>query len=88
VQNVANFQYELPEDFEDEWIDEEMAFTEEDKLLMAEKGGGAATAAAGGSEDEDEEGEELTRDDFSDDVRPILPPSLAGLVDRQQEVGQ
>ena len=69
LQNVANFQYELPEDFEDEEIDEEMAFTEEDKELMAKKAGGAAATAA--SIEEDEEGAEqegLTRDDFSDDV--------------------
>ena len=31
MQRVDNFHYELPEDFVDEEIDEEMAFTEEDK---------------------------------------------------------
>jgi U3 small nucleolar RNA-associated protein 14 len=32
---VDNYEYELPSDFEDEEIDEEMAFTAEDKKLYA-----------------------------------------------------
>lgn len=31
-QHVENYEYELPSDFEDEEIDEELAFTEEDRL--------------------------------------------------------
>ena len=31
MQRVENYEYELPSDFEDEEIDEELAFTEEDK---------------------------------------------------------
>ncbi len=31
-QAVDNYEYELPSDFEDEEIDEEMAFTAEDKI--------------------------------------------------------
>ena len=30
--DVENYQYEMPEDFEDEEIDEEMAFSAEDKI--------------------------------------------------------
>ena len=36
LQRVDNYEYELPEDFEDEEIDEEAAFNEEDKKLYAE----------------------------------------------------
>jgi len=35
LQHVDNYEYELPSDFEDEEIDEEMAFTAEDKKLYA-----------------------------------------------------
>ena len=35
TQNVDNFEYEMPSDFEDEEIDEEAAFNEEDKKLYA-----------------------------------------------------
>jgi U3 small nucleolar RNA-associated protein 14 len=35
VQVVDNYEYELPSDFEDEEIDEDAAFTEEDKKLYA-----------------------------------------------------
>jgi U3 small nucleolar RNA-associated protein 14 len=35
LQQVDNYEYELPSDFEDEEIDEEMAFTAEDKKLYA-----------------------------------------------------
>lgn len=34
-QKVENYEYELPSDFEDEEIDEDMAFTAEDKKLYA-----------------------------------------------------
>lgn len=63
MQDVDNFQYELPEDFEDEEIDEELAFTEEDKQqmyhLLRKTDADAVNA---------DQTEELTRDDFSDDV--------------------
>ncbi len=36
VQRVDNYEYELPSDFEDEEIDEEAAFTEEDKKQFAD----------------------------------------------------
>ena len=36
LQRVDNYEYELPEDFEDEEIDEDAAFNEEDKKLYAE----------------------------------------------------
>lgn len=64
VQNVENFQYELPEDFEDEEIDEELAFTEEDRRKMAQIKQKPSDAEADDSEPDD-----LTRDDFSDDVK-------------------
>jgi U3 small nucleolar RNA-associated protein 14 len=35
MQQVENYEYELPSDFEDEEIDEEAAFTAEDKKLYA-----------------------------------------------------
>ena len=63
---MDNFQYELPEDFEDEEIDEEMAFTEEDKQKMAKIA--QKTEDADGLDSE----EPLTRDDFSDDVRTYI----------------
>lgn len=69
MQNVDNFQYELPEDFEDEEIDEEMAFTEEDKQKMAK------SLQKQADTDEPDIDDPLTRDDFSEDVRPLLLPS-------------
>lgn len=70
---MDNFQYELPEDFEDEEIDEDEAFTEEDKKLYAHMFSGKAKAPAEDDADEMADGEDapLTRDDFSDDVRTI-----------------
>lgn len=35
MQKVDNYEYELPSDFEDEEIDEDLAFTEEDKKKYA-----------------------------------------------------
>lgn len=72
VQVVDNFQYELPEDFEDEEIEEEEAFTEEDKKLFAHM-----FKSEAGEEDDEQAGQgaQLTRDDFSDDVRSISTES-------------
>lgn len=36
MQRVDNYEYELPSDFEDEEIDEEAAFTKEDKKQFAD----------------------------------------------------
>ena len=65
---MDNFQYELPEDFVDEEIDEDLAFTEEDKQQMAHiyRKKGAREV-----EEEPELAGELTRDDFSDDVSTV-----------------
>ena len=49
LQRVDNYEYELPSDFEDEEIDEEAAFTEEDKKQFADwfgDKGAAGTLAA------------------------------------------
>lgn len=82
-QAVDNFEYELPSDFEDEEIDEEAAFTEEDKKLYADwfPGGDAEEPSAKpagdagqlNSEEEAEEGEsgEYNTDDFSEEVSAL-----------------
>ena len=82
-QVVDNYEYELPLDFEDEEIDEDAAFTEEDKKLYAGWFGGSDAAPAEngeeGSEDgllnSDEEadgdGESYYTDDFSAEVSPL-----------------
>jgi U3 small nucleolar RNA-associated protein 14 len=85
---VDNFEYELPSDFEDEEIDEEAAFTEEDKKLYSDwfPGGDAAeqpSAQPAGdagllNSEEEEAGEgesgEYNTDDFSEEVgRPVVP---------------
>jgi len=49
MQHVENYEYELPSDFEDEEIDEDMAFTAEDKKLYA--GWFGEDAADDGDED-------------------------------------
>ena len=79
-QAVDTFEYELPSDFEDEEIDEEAAFTEEDKKLYADwfPGGDADQPSAQpagdtgllNSEEEAEAGEsgEYNTDDFSEEV--------------------
>ena len=63
---MDNFQYELPEDFEDEEIDEDMAFTEEDKRKIASLSQKHQEIEGPASDPP------LTRDDFSDDVRNPL----------------
>ncbi len=83
---VENYEYELPSDFEDEEIDEEAAFTEEDKKLYADwnldggkgkgKGKGKDKAKAASpdlleSEESDVDEEEYNTDDFSEPVRPL-----------------
>ena len=66
MQRVENYEYELPADFQDEEIDEDEAFNEEDDQIYSHIFKGQQ---ADNSEEEDFEGDEdLTRDDFSDDV--------------------
>ena len=83
---MENYEYELPSDFEDEEIDEDAAFTEEDKKLyagwfegteaaLASNGRAAADDGLLDSED-DEDGDEkgYNTDDFSAEVglRPMI----------------
>lgn len=80
VQLVDNYEYEFPSDFEDEEIDEDAAFTEEDKKLYAGWFEGTEAALAGkgkadigdGLLDSDDEGGEddegYNTDDFSAEV--------------------
>lgn len=84
-QDVENYEYELPSDFEDEEIDEDAAFTEEDKKQYAGwfEGTEAALASNGrraaddglldSEDDEDGDEEGYNTDDFSAEVglRPI-----------------
>ncbi len=77
---MDNYEYELPSDFEDEEIDEDTAFTEEDKKQYAGWFEGTEAALASGkglpeadgllnSEDEADEDEEgYNTDDFSAEV--------------------
>ena len=88
MQNIDNYEYELPSDFEDEEIDEDAAFTEEDKKLYAGwfEGTEAAMAAGGNeapddglldSQDDAEDGEDAyNTDDFSEEVCLCLMPAL------------
>ena len=79
---MENYEYELPSDFEDEEIDEETAFTEEDKELYADWGldgkiskSKAAKAASPDlldSEESDGDEEEYNTDDFSEPVSLLL----------------
>ena len=72
---MENYQYELPEDFEDEEIDEDAAFGSDDDDLRAMLGEGDVEAAGAG----DEAAEALNRDDFSEDVRrSMMYASLCG----------
>ncbi|PNH08472.1 U3 small nucleolar RNA-associated protein 14 [Tetrabaena socialis] len=79
--DVENYEYELPSDFEDEEIDEDNAFTEEDK----KKYGGWFDKEAGGDEqgavigdddgedysDEDEQGAEGDDEDDEGGIAPV-----------------
>ncbi len=77
---MENYEYELPSDFEDEEIDEDAAFTEEDKKLYAGWFEGTEAALAGNSKgaaadglldsEDDEDGDEegYNTDDFSAEV--------------------
>ncbi|KAL4441441.1 hypothetical protein ABPG77_001945 [Micractinium sp. CCAP 211/92] len=78
--HVDNYEYEMPSDFEDEDIDDEMAFTEEDKKLFGhmfddlgpgggsggEEDDGSASDLLSSGESGDEEGEE-EEDGWSDE---------------------
>ena len=89
IQHVANYQYELPENFEDEEIDEDEAFNEKDEEVYGHIFGG--TTVADQDEDEDNKADvELTRDDFSDDVSGIfrcLTQSIISLCATYYELG-
>lgn len=84
-QQVDNYEYEMPSDFEDEEIDEEMAFTEEDKKKYA---GWFDDEGAGGSEDEEEGEEEGSSDadmnlldsDQELEVRELGQPGSCGVM--------
>ena len=85
MQAVENYEYELPSDFEDEEIDEETAFTEEDKKLYADWGldgkisktkTKAATPDLLESEESDGDEEEYNADDFSEPVRLICKSTM------------
>lgn len=77
LQEVENYEYEMPSDFEDEEIDEDTAFTAEDEKLYAGWFGKKAEA----SEDEDDEdvAAQLDSDNF-DEVRTVCAclPACAG----------
>ncbi|EFJ43959.1 hypothetical protein VOLCADRAFT_121361 [Volvox carteri f. nagariensis] len=75
---VDNYEYELPSDFEDEEIDEELAFTEEDKKkfggwfekeVSADEDDDGALLGDGNGEDWDDEGEGEDDDDEEDEDR-------------------
>ena len=82
LQVVDNFQYELPEEFEDEEIDEDMAFTEEDNRLYAHMVGPKRSKHQEASEEGDEDNSgadaDLNRDDFSDDVSAAVATQFRG----------
>lgn len=68
-QEVENYEYELPSDFEDEEIDEELAFTEEDKKKY---GSWFEREVSADGDDDGDAGafdvdEEYNTDDFSED---------------------
>jgi U3 small nucleolar RNA-associated protein 14 len=70
MQRVENYEYEMPSDFEDEEIDEDLAFTAEDKKKYAGWFGEEpddAEAGAGGSGDEQQQGSrKRARGEFAD----------------------
>jgi hypothetical protein len=71
MQRVENYEYEMPSDFEDEEIDEDLAFTAEDKKKYAgwfgEEPDDGADAGAGGSGDEQQQGSrKRARGEFAD----------------------
>lgn len=53
LQIVESREFEMPSDFEDEEIDEESAFTAEDKIKYAGMFGSDTEAASGGEESDD-----------------------------------
>lgn len=84
---MDNYEYELPADFEDEEIDEETAFTEEDKKLYAEHFPLDDSCGSEGGADEDllnsdDDGKlaGIDRDDLSpSEVRSHLSKHAYGL---------
>jgi hypothetical protein len=85
-QVVDNYEYELPENFEDEEIDEDAAFNEEDEKLYGDWFSSTAKAAPDGDESDDKRGspdlldseeenergrEQYDTDDFSEEVSLI-----------------
>ncbi|GAQ90786.1 U3 small nucleolar RNA-associated protein 14 [Klebsormidium nitens] len=95
--DVDVYEYELPDDFEDEEIDEDAAFTEEDKVKFGnlfEKDGEEGASEGDSDRDDDDgdidlnsedegsdESEELDPDDFSDE-------ELAGGRDETEALGE
>ncbi|PRW50835.1 U3 small nucleolar RNA-associated 14-like protein A [Chlorella sorokiniana] len=58
--HVESYEYEMPSDFEDEDIDDEMAFTEEDKKMFGHLFDDEPPAAGGGSSGSEDEGSLLS----------------------------
>lgn len=65
MQNVENYEYELPEDFEDEEIDEDEAFNSEDERMYGYlfNDGGGKGRGGGNNLEEDDDDEEEEEDD-------------------------
>lgn len=91
MQDVENYEYEMPSDFEDEEIDEECAFTEEDKKLYAgwfdKKAGSDEGDDEGEEEDEDEDiAAQLDSDNFDQVcVRDAVPVCVRWYVLSEQK---
>jgi hypothetical protein len=68
AQRVENYEYEMPSDFEDEEIDEDLAFTAEDKKKYAGWFGEEPDddAGAGSSGDEQQGSKKRARREFAD----------------------
>ena len=71
LQAVDSYEFELASDFEDEEIDEEAAFTEEDKKLYAGMFGSDAAAEVAGGEPDD-----LLDSDEDEDAAEVLRQTL------------
>lgn len=67
LQKVDNYQYELPSDFEDEEIDEDMAFTAEDKERFGSMFGDADGDDAKPAKRQKGAADELDSDQFSEE---------------------
>ncbi|KAI7836770.1 hypothetical protein COHA_009408 [Chlorella ohadii] len=85
--HVESYEYEMPSDFEDEDIDDEMAFTEEDKKMFGHLFDDEPLARGGGGSGSEDEGSLLSSGEEGSDGGDEEADGWSDEEDKQEEEG-